>query len=244
MKTSTFFNPYYNKAKVNSIMIMSSEGVILDVNEAFTKNFGYSNKSIQGKNFSILFNEGDRANKLPQLELQNLAAYGQADDENYVVSKNGLEVWTIGESMSVTGGDGVNYIVKDIVNLQTTTQMKFFLNNTEELLERIFESKDIAIMVLNSSMKIIKANGAFIQLFEISIPPLAGSRLSDLNHPFWVNAEIKKEISNIIVNNQPLRQREFLLETRLGEKKKLKFDSQTIDSKAGTGRKFFLMIDQ
>ena len=158
-------------------MIMSSEGVILDVNEAFTKNFGYSNKSIQGKNFSILFNEGDRANKLPQLELQNLAAYGQADDENYVVSKNGLEVWTIGESMSVTGGDGVNYIVKDIVNLQTTNQMKFFLNNTEELLERIFESKDIAIMVLNSSMKIIKANCAFLQLFDISIPPLAGSRV-------------------------------------------------------------------
>ncbi len=223
---------------------MSSEGVVLDVNSAFTKNFGYSNESIQGENFSILFNEGDRANKLPQLELQNVAAYGQADDENYVVSKNGLEVLTIGESMSVTGGDGGNYIVKDIVNLQTTKQMKFFLNNTEELLERIFEStKDIAILVLDGSMKIIKANRAFLQLFEISIPPLAGSRLSDLHHPFWLNAEIKKEISNIIVNNQPLRQREFVLETKLGEKKKLKFDSQTIDSKAGMGRKFFLMID-
>ena len=122
--------------------------------------------------------------------------------------------------------------------------MQLFLNETEELLERIFEStKDLSIMILDSRMKIIKANRAFLHLFEISDAPLVGSRLSYLNHPFWSNEEIKNEIRNIIINNQPLRHREFFLETRRGIKKKVKFDSQIIESKTGMGRKIFIMIE-
>lgn len=244
MKTSAFFEPYYNNAKLNSILIMDCNGVIFDVNQAFTKNFGYCSSDIKGQNFNILFNESDRKNKLPQLELATVAATGQAQDENYVVDKEGLEVWSLGESLLVSDEEGKKYIVKDIVNLQGKKQLQLFLNQTEELLERIFASnKDFSVMVLDSRMKIIKANKAFIHLFEISDAPIEGSRLSDLDHPFWVDAEIKKEISNIIINNQPLRHREFLLETRKGTKKKVRFDSQIIESKAGMGRKIFIMIE-
>ena len=223
---------------------MDCKGVIFDVNQAFTTNFGYSKSDLKGQNFNILFNEFDRKKKLPELELETVTASGQAQDENYVVDKEGLEVWALGESLLVSNEEGEKYIVKDIVNLQAKKQLQLFLNETEELLERIFEStKDLSIMILDSRMKIIKANRAFLHLFEISDAPLAGSRLSDLDHPFWSNAEIKKEISTIIINNQPLRHREFLLETRRGIKKKVKFDSQIIESKTGMGRKIFIMIE-
>ncbi|HEX8277923.1 MAG TPA: hypothetical protein VF540_04480 [Segetibacter sp.] len=60
-----------------------------------------------------------------------------------------------------------------------------------------------SIMILDSRMKIIKANRALLHLFEISDAPLAGSRLSDLHHPFLSSAEIKKEIiSNIGVTQE------------------------------------------
>ncbi|HLL45035.1 MAG TPA: PAS domain-containing protein [Segetibacter sp.] len=244
MNTSAFFNPYYNNAKLNSILIMDCTGVIFDVNQAFTTNFGYSKNDLKGQNFNILFNEFDRKKKLPELELETVTASGQAQDENYVVDKEGLEVWALGESLLVSNEEGENYIVKDIINLQAKKQLQLFLNETEELLERIFEStKDLSIMILDSRMKIIKANRAFLHLFEISDAPLEGSRLSDLNHPFWRNDEIKNEIRNIIINNQPLRHREFLLETRRGIKKKVKFDSQIIESKTDMGRKIFIMIE-
>lgn len=223
---------------------MDCKGVIFDVNQAFTTNFGYSKNDLKGQNFNILFNEFDRKKKLPELELETVTASGQAQDENYVVDKEGLEVWALGESLLVSNEEGEKYIVKDIINLQAKKQLQLFLNETEELLERIFEStKDLSIMILDSRMKIIKANRAFLHLFEISDAPLAGSRLSDLNHPFWSNEEIKNEIRNIIINNQPLRHREFLLETRRGIKKKVKFDSQIIESKTGMGRKIFIMIE-
>lgn len=223
---------------------MDCKGVIFDVNQAFTTNFGYSKNDLKGQNFNILFNEFDRKKKLPELELETVTASGQAQDENYVVDKEGLEVWALGESLLVSNEEGEKYIVKDIINLQAKKQLQLFLNETEELLERIFEStKDLSIMILDSRMKIIKANRAFLHLFEIQDAPLAGSRLSDLNHPFWSNEEIKNEIRNIIINNQPLRHREFLLETRRGIKKKVKFDSQIIESKTGMGRKIFIMIE-
>ena len=223
---------------------MDCKGVIFDVNQAFTTNFGYSKNDLKGQNFNILFNEFDRGKNLPELELETVTASGQAQDENYVVDKEGLEVWALGESLLVSNEEGEKYIVKDIINLQAKKQLQLFLNETEELLERIFEStKDLSIMILDSRMKIIKANRAFLHLFEIQDAPFEGSRLSDLNHPFWSNEEIKNEIRNIIINNQPLRHREFLLETKRGIKKKVKFDSQIIESKTGMGRKIFIMIE-
>ena len=244
MKTAAFFKPYYKNAKINSILIMDEEGVILDVNGSFTNNFGYSNEEIKGKNFSMLFNESDRKKNLPETELQNVVQSGQADDENYIVGKNGLELWTLGESLLVSDKEGAKFIVKDIVNLQTKKHLQSLLESTEELLERIFESsKGIAMMFLDGSMKIIKVNAAFIDLFEISAAPVEGSRLSDLNHPFWTNAAIKKEISNIIIHSQTHKQREFLLETRSGTKKSVKLNSQIIDNKESIGRKIFIMIE-
>lgn len=244
MKTAPFFNSYYNNARLNSILIMNCDGVVLDVNGAFTNNFGYSNEDIRGQNFSILFNESDREKNMPQLELQTVAAHGQALDENYVIDKKGFEVWALGESLLVYDEEGKKYIVKDIINLQAKKQLQLFLTETEELLERIFEStKDFPMLILDGSMKIIKANTAFLDLFEISEAPLSGSRLADLHHPFWVNPGMKKEISNIIINNEPLRQREFLLETRAGLKKKVKFDSRILDSKTDIGKKIFIMIE-
>lgn len=244
MKTAFFFKPYYNNAKVNSILIMNCEGVILDINRAFTNNFGYSNEDMRGQNFSTLFTESDRKKNMPQIELETVAANGQAQDENYIVDKNGLAMWALGESLLVHNKAGEKYIVKDIVNLQSKKQLQLLLLETEDLLERIFISaKDFPMLILDGSMKIIKANTAFHDLFEISDVPLEGSRLSDLHHPFWANAEIKKEIRDIIINDQPLRDREFLLETGSGVKKKVKFDSRIIDSKTGSGKKIFIMIE-
>lgn len=78
---------------------MDCKGFIFDVNQAFTNNFGYSTNDIKGQNFNILLNEFDRKKKLPELELETVTATGQAQDENYVVNKEGLEVWALGESL-------------------------------------------------------------------------------------------------------------------------------------------------
>src|SRR5215203_3404860 len=183
METGFFFESYYNNAEVNSILIMDSDGIVLDVNKSFTNNFGYTNQEIRGKNFSILFNESDRLKNTPVLELKTVISKGQAHDENYIVNKRGHSIWCTGESILIKGKDGEKYIVKDVVNLQAKKQLQLFLTETEELLERIFEtSNDVPMIELDGSLKIQKVNKALLDLYEIEDSPVTGSRLSDLNH--------------------------------------------------------------
>src|SRR5688572_19393980 len=192
MNTARFFDFYYKNAKVNAIMIMDPDGIVLDVNKSFTSNFGYSNDDIRGKNFNLLFNESDRNKGVPQQELATVAAKGQAHDENYIINKEGEAIWCTGEAMLVEGGDGENYIVKDIINLQSKKQVQLFLNDTEELLERIFHSsKEVPMMILDGSLKVQRANAAFLRLFEMKEAPAKGSRLADLSHPFWNDEAVK-----------------------------------------------------
>jgi PAS domain S-box-containing protein len=223
---------------------MELDGTVLDVNRAFTKNFGYTNEAIQGQNFHILFTEQDKEKQMPQQELQQVIATGQSTEENYVIDDNGLAIWSLGESMLVADIDGKDYIVKDVVNLQAKKQLQLFLMQTEELLERIFESsKDVVIMVLDGSMKIVKMNNAFLNLFGLQEALPSGSRLSDIPHPFWEGADIRKELSSIVINNQELKHRKFYFQTRSGENKAITMDSRIIEGKAGTGRKVFFLIE-
>ncbi|MEJ7683113.1 MAG: PAS domain S-box protein [Segetibacter sp.] len=120
-----------------------------------------------GRNFSILFNESDREKNRPQVELQTVKAKGQAQDENYIIDKEGHEIWVLGESLLINDQKGDKFIVKDIINLQAKKQLQLFLTETEELLERIFDStKDLPMIIINGSMKIIKANIAFLHLLK------------------------------------------------------------------------------
>jgi PAS domain S-box-containing protein len=244
MNNALVFENYYNNAEVNSILIMELDGTVLDVNRAFTKNFGYTNEAIQGQNFNILFNEQDREKRKPELELETVTATGQATDENFVINDKGLAIWAMGESLLVADIEGQQYIVKDIVNLQSKKQLQLFLLETEELLERIFESSnDIPMMVLNGSMKLMKVNNAFLSLFGLPEAPPPGSRLADLPHSFWQGAEIKKAVSEVIIHDQPFKQREFKIDTGAGEMKTLAFNSRVIEGKAGMERKVFLLIE-
>jgi PAS domain S-box-containing protein len=126
MDTSPFFEYYYNNAEVNSILIMDSSGTVLDVNKAFTKNFGYNKEHIKGQKFELLFIQEDKEKHMPQQELETVLAKGQSHDESYVVNKDGQAIWCTGESILINPKDGEKYIVKDIVNLQAKSNCNCF----------------------------------------------------------------------------------------------------------------------
>ena len=244
MNTSDFFHHYYKNARTNSILILDSSGYILDMNYAFTLNFGYAPGDLTGKHFSVLFTEADRDAKLPELELERVLLNGQSHDENYVIDSRGKPIWSTGESILIVTAQGEKYIVKDTVNLQSKRQLQLFLKETEELLERIFESsRDIPMLILDSSLKVQKANAAFLQIFEIDKAPINGSRLTELSHPFWQNSFIKEEVSKIVVSNEPFRDKEFILETKAGEKKRIRLHSKVVEGHPTLGKKIFIVID-
>ncbi len=245
MDTSEFFDLFYNNATQNSVIIMNPEGFILKVNDAFATAFGYSNEDLVEKNFSLLFTEEDKKAGKPEMELQKVKSKGAASDDNYLVHKDGLAVWTSGESVFIHTNKGENYIIKVIQNIHAQKQLETFIGESEDFIESIFESvRDAALIILDSLMKIIKVNSAFIKMFEIETPLKEGNSLTDLNHPFWKREDIKKEIRNIIVTNTSVKEKQFQMQTRSGETKTIYFHSKPIHVEPTFERKILIMIKE
>jgi PAS domain S-box-containing protein len=244
MDTNSFFEDYYNNAEVNSIIILNEEGTILDVNHAFSHNFGYAKEEIKGKHLSMLFTRPDLEKNKPQIELKTVLATGQAHDENYIVDKQGNEIWCTGESMLVRTKEGEKFIVKDIINLQAKKQLQLFLKETDELLHRIFDSsKDIPMMIMDGSMKVQKVNSAFLELFEMDQFPITGSRLSDLNNSFWNSENLRIDVRKILVDNKPLSKKKYFLETRSGRQKQIIIDSKIVDQHLTREKEIFIIVE-
>jgi PAS domain S-box-containing protein len=244
MDKALFFDQIFSKARVNATVILDNKGIVMEINQPFTDNFGYTETDISGKYFGLLFTPEDLARKKPETELKQVLTTGQSNDENYVVDKYGHAIWCTGESILVDDIEGRQFIIKDIVNLQAKRQLQILLTETEELLEHIFESsKEIPMMILDGSLKIERVNTAFLELFEIEKTPVSGCRLADLNHPFWNDPEVKRALSKIIVANEPIRKRDFEIDASSSRKKVVRLDSRILDSRSGTGRKIFIIIE-
>jgi len=165
----------------------------------------------------------DRNQNKPETELATVLNDGHALDENYILSKDGKEIWVTGEAMLIETKAKKYYIVKDVVNLQSRSQLEYFHIETEELMEKIFEgNKDTAMVVLDGKGKIIKVNQPFLNFFGITEMPAPGSRLSHINHCFWNTPALRNEIKEILIKNISLK-KSFILKTAGGETLPIKF---------------------
>jgi PAS domain S-box-containing protein len=245
MDTSFFFDSYFDHAEINCMVIMDCDGTILKVNRAFGKNYGYTTEDLGGKHFDILFNEKDKEERKPQIELETVLKLKQSHDENYIVDKNGAGIWSTGETVMVDGGEGKLYLLKDIINLQSKRQLQLFLNQTEELLERVFSSStEIPMLILDGSMKVVKANEPFVKLFNLTSQPSPGTRVADIDHPFWKGSILRTELANILIANQALKNRRYVIRDKQGGSKAILINTRIIEGNPELGKRVFLIADE
>lgn len=189
----------YLDARQNALLIMDVEGYILDVSETFTMYFGYYKEDIIGKHSRILFTEEDQGKNLPERELIAVQQTGAALDTNFLVSKNKTAIWVSGESFLVKDKENNRLIVKIIQNIHNQKELEYFLLKSNHLIESILHNIQDIIIVLDSGLKVLKANEAFMKLFSITHKNIEGSMLSDLIHAnnYNVLGDIVSETSEI-----------------------------------------------
>jgi len=205
LRTSGFFESLCSNAKHNTILVMDTGGVILQVNQAFISSFGYSKEDVLNKHFSMLFTEEDRKRNKPNIEIQKVNTEGSGNDDNYLVQKSGKAVWVNGESVLVTNEHEEAFIVKIIHNIEAQKQLERFLVESNDFIETILDSiTDKALIILDTSMKVIKANSLFTELFNPGKQVVEESKLSSIPHPLWSSPEVKQLLRNVLVKNEPL----------------------------------------
>lgn len=245
MNTSGFFETFFNNAKYNGIIIMDTKGIIININEAFHLRFGYAAEDLTGKNFSVLFTESDKEISKPERELETVLADGSCSDENYLIHKDGNKVWVTGESVHIENNKEESYVVKVIHNIHAQKQLERFLLQSHEFIDSVFDSIDESgLLMLDSRLRIIKANKAFIKLFNLKQPVEEGSRLSDLDNPFWQRADVKQEVVNFLVIQNTGEVKTFYIESKSGENIKLNLRGKLIEGVPGNERKLLVMIKQ
>lgn len=243
VKTTGFFDSLCKNAKHNTILVMDTTGIILEVNQAFISSFGYAAEDVVNKNFRMLFTEDDRKKQKPEIEIQKVNNGGSGSDDNYLVQKSGKAVWVNGESVLVTNEDGEAYILKIIHNIEAQKQLERFLVESNEFIETILDSiTDRALIILDAGMKIIKANTRFSEMFNLSTRvPLEDSKLGSIPHPFWQSAEVKQLLRNILVRNEMLRDVELNYQANGDVTKRIKLSSKFLHSH-DTDKRILLVI--
>lgn len=241
--THGLFDGIFKNAIENSILLLDTEGIILDVNKGFIKAFGYKKSELLGKNFEILFTDEDRQNDKPGLEIEIAKAKGEKSDNNYLLNRDGVPIWVSGESVSATNKDGQKYIVKIIQDLNAQKKLEGFLLESEDFIHTIFESvKDTAFVILNSELRVLRTNRVFLKLFELNKGTTDMVKLSKLENAFWRSVEIKKAIMNVLINKVAIKKESFDYTTSAGKTKNVFITSKLMENDE-TGKIILLVIN-
>ena len=229
VNTHGFFLDIFKNARENSVILMDDKGYILDVNKGFVNAFGYKLKDVVGNHFRILFTEKDQKIKKPENEVKEALKNGSKSDNNYLVNKAGETVWVMGESVSVHNTNNEKYIVKIIQDIHAQKRLEHFLLESTEFVDTIFNSlKDTALIVLDSSMKVLKANKTFVRMFQILKMPEEGHRLTQIENSFWRSSEIKQRLIDVLVNQIPMKNEEYSFKNNTGKEKVICINSKLI----------------
>jgi hypothetical protein len=79
--------------------------------------------------------------------------------------------------------------------------------------------------------------------FHLENIPAAGSRLADIDHPFWSGNTLRTEMTNILVSNQPIRNKKYLVKEKNGNSKTILINTRIIEGNIDVGKRIFVIID-
>jgi PAS domain S-box-containing protein len=202
-----YFNSLFHEAKENAVLLLDTDGIILEVNKAFISSFGYERTDVCGNHFEMLFTEEDKAKDRPDKEIAAAVSQGQAYDNNYLVQKDNVITWVSGESTLIKDEAGKIYVLKIIQNINEQKISENAIISLSNFTDSILKSIEDGIVVLNKNLKISRANESFSRLFalgETKITDIDFAKLivpydknNDLLHKIQLAVSSKKGFSNV-----------------------------------------------
>lgn len=241
--TQQYFDAIFNNAKANAILVMNEAGIVDRVNTAFTTAYGYTTQDLQAKHFRILYIEKDQLTRRAEIELNTVHREGASSDENYLVHKDGTPIWVTGESILIKA-EGACCIVKIIHNIHAQKQLERYLLSTSEMLESLFDSvQQSSLIILDSTLKVVKVNEQFKKMFQVTEPIIEGTKLQQIPHSFWSSEELKNDLRNAIVSGTALH-KDYIVDGGNSAFHRLHITSKTIIGEDGAEKRLLLMIKE
>ena len=93
-----------------AIIIQDEHGVVTSWNMGAQMIFGYTKQEAEGRYFDFLFSAEDRAAGIPEQELQAAQRTGRADDDRWLVRKDGSSFFCSGKLSALKGQNFEGYV--------------------------------------------------------------------------------------------------------------------------------------
>jgi two-component system CheB/CheR fusion protein len=142
-----------------AIITMDADGHVTSWNRGAALTFGYSDDEIIGRHFRHLFTEEDRANLMPEQELERAREQGHASDERWHLRKDGTSVYCSGATTCFLYDDTIGYakIARDLTDRQLLDKRREELLHAEQKvrqqLEAASELRSEFLAVLSHELK-------------------------------------------------------------------------------------------
>jgi PAS domain S-box-containing protein len=214
LENTPILKSIFDNASANAVLVMDTEGYILDLNEAFTHSFGFKKEDLLGKHTRVLFTEEDQNRRMPEIEIEKVNQVFTAIDKNYTMHKDGSCIWVSGESILAKDKEGKRFIIKFIQNIHEQKVLEKFLKESTEFSESVVKSITDAILVFDTDLRILKANNAFYNLFQINQTNVEGLMLAEITHPLIRSNELKQHLDAMLATEAS---DQFQLEWKVNE---------------------------
>ena len=216
--STDLYRSLFQNAKMNSVLIIDANGIILEANHAFLNSFGYNEADIIGENFSILFSDADQKKDLPLRELRTVIDEGQSFDNNYLVNKNNTLTWVSGESLLLTDDQNQKRILKIIQNIHTQKESEFSIIRLNNFNENILSTIEDGVVVLDENLKILKANHSFTQIFNFSDRDVSKIDFKSFISSFDINSELYNAILGVFQSKSNISRIQLDMDAKTGER--------------------------
>jgi len=237
-----FFNSLFEHASINAMLLMTLDGIMISVNKAFTSIFGYEDKDIVNKHFSMLFTKEDRESGRPEIELRNVKDLGSAQDKNFIIHINGHKIWASGETILVNNKRGDSFLVKVIQNLHEQKLLENFLSDSNDLLENILMTISDALILIAPDGTVLKINAAFADLFETTAEAFEKLPLNKTGHSFWASGSLQQIVANVLAETDQLYKQTFFFNRSNGKKRIISISSTFLTAEDTSPRQVLFTI--
>ncbi len=137
------------------------------------------------------------------LEIRTVMDEGQSFDNNYLVNKNGARTWVSGESVLLKNDSGKRFVLKIIQNIHTQKESELSIVRLNSFNENILSSIEDAVLVLDQERKIVKANRAFLKLFDLPEAHLRNVDFEGLLQSFDRREDMESAIAGALTGILP-----------------------------------------
>ena len=213
-----YFDALFKNTKQNTVLLMDANGIIKEINTAFTKRFGYAAKDIIGQHLRILFTANDQIKGLPEKEINTVLHYGQCMDNNYLVNKNKTITWVSGETILVKNNKEEISLLKVIQDINIQKLSENSLNYLNDFNENILQSIEDVVMVIDEELNIVKINKSISALFKKGATGTGMINFASIIKPTDVKNDLLDKMKNTLKNRVAFFNKEIEIETAAGKK--------------------------